>query len=177
MSEYRKTIPEDLYFLTLTVEGWVDVFTRRDYRDILVENLAHCQNKEGLEIYCYVIMSNHLHLIARRKGADLTELIGRFKSYTAKKLLEAIEQHPQESRKEWFIYLFQHFAKKNKQYSKHHFWHYSNHPTHLYSDEVILQKEKYIHDNPVRAGWVQEDWHWLYSSACPQSPLKIVSWH
>lgn len=70
MSEYRKTIPEDLYFLTLTIEGWVDVFTRRDYRDILVENLAHCQKKEGLEIYCYVIMSNHLHLIARRKGAE-----------------------------------------------------------------------------------------------------------
>lgn len=102
--------------------------------------------------------------------------MGRFKSFTAKKLLDAIEQHPQESRKEWFIYLFQLFAKKNKQYSKHHFWHYSNHPTHLYSDEAILQKEKYIHDNPVRAGLVQEDWHWLYSSACPQSPLKVASW-
>jgi len=84
MSEYRKTSPEDLYFLTLTVEGWVDVFTRKEYRDVLVTNLAHCQKQEGVEIYCYVIMSNHLHLIARRREAVLTELMGRFKSYTAK---------------------------------------------------------------------------------------------
>jgi REP element-mobilizing transposase RayT len=176
MSEYRKTSPENLYFLTLTVEGWVDVFTRKEYKDILVQNLAHCQKQEGLEIYCYVIMSNHLHMIARRERADLAELMGRFKSFTAKKLLEAIDEHPQESRKEWLGYLFQHFAKKNTQYSKHHFWHYSNHPTHLYSDEAILQKEKYIHDNPVRAGLVLEDWHWLYSSACPLSPLKTLAW-
>jgi len=176
MSEYRKTSPDDIYFVTLTVVGWVDVFTRKEYRDILVENLNYCQEKEGLEIFSYVIMSNHIHLLARRKEADLTELLGRFKSYTAKKILDQIQKHPSESRKEWLSYLFRHFAKLNNQYSKNHFWQYTNHPTIVYSKEVISQKESYIHDNPVRAGLVQEAHHWLYSSACPDSPLKVSEW-
>ena len=78
MSEYRKTYAGDLYFVTLSVVGWIDVFSRRDYKDILVENLGYCQQREGLEIYAYVIMTNHLHLIARRQDEALTELLGRF---------------------------------------------------------------------------------------------------
>ena len=85
MSEYRKTSPEEVYYVTLTVEGWIDVFTRNDYRIIIIDNLKHCQEKEGLEIYSYVLMTNHLHMIARRREADLAELLGRFKSYTSKK--------------------------------------------------------------------------------------------
>lgn len=87
MSEYRKTTPDDLYFITLTVVGWVDVFSRKEYKDVLVKNLKYCQQKEGLEIFAYVIMTNHLHLVARRQYGDLTELLGRFKSYTSKKIL------------------------------------------------------------------------------------------
>jgi putative transposase len=176
MSEFRKTSPDDLYYVTLTVAGWVDVFSRQEYRDILVQNLAHCQEKEGLEIYAYVIMSNHFHMIARRRDADLGELLGRFKSFTAKKILEAIEKNPVESRKEWLGYLFRHFAKANKQYSKHHFWQYDNHPTNVHSAQMSRQKEQYIHQNPVRAGYVLAPEHWLYSSACPDSPLKMADW-
>ena len=58
MSEYRKTRADELYFVTLTVTGWVDVFSRKEYKDILVENLGYCQQKEGLEIFAYVIMTN-----------------------------------------------------------------------------------------------------------------------
>ena len=176
MSEFRKTSPDDIYFVTLTVVGWIDVFTRQDYRDILVQNLSHCQEKEGLEIYAYVIMSNHFHMIARRKDADLGELLGRFKSFTAKKIIESIEANQRESRKEWLMYLFKFFAKLNKQYSKHHFWQYINHPTSVNSAMIFKQKVDYIHQNPVRAGLVLEPHHWLYSSACADSPLKILAW-
>ena len=100
MSEFRKTSDNDLYFFTLTVVGWVDVFTRPQYRQILIENLKYWQENEGLEIFSYVIMSNHLHLIARRKDADLIELLGRFKCFTSKKIIAAINEDPQESRKE-----------------------------------------------------------------------------
>jgi REP element-mobilizing transposase RayT len=106
-------MPGELYFVTLTVAGWVDVFSRKEYKDILLENLKYCQQKEGLEIYAYVIMSNHMHFIAKRLEGDLTELLGRFKSYTAKKILESIAKNPEESRKEWLLYLFNHFAKSN----------------------------------------------------------------
>lgn len=174
MSEYRKTTPGELYFVTLTVSGWVDVFSRKEYKDILIENLKYCQQKEGLEIYAYVIMSNHMHLIAKRLEGDLTELLGRFKGYTAKKILESITKSTEESRKEWMLYLFNHFAKTNTQYSKYHFWNYTNHPVLLHTNAVIDQKVEYIHQNPVRAGLVTEAEYYTYSSACADSPLVTV---
>ncbi|GAA4422626.1 transposase [Pontibacter saemangeumensis] len=173
MSEYRRTSPDEVYFATLTVVGWVDVFSRKEYKDILVENLKFCQEKQGLQLFAYVIMTNHLHLIARRQKADLTELLGRFKSYTAKKIIEAIEKNPQESRKEWLLYLFEHFAKTNTQYSNYHFWNYKNHPTLLHTNAVLDQKVEYIHQNPVRAGLVTEPEYYLYSSACADSPIRV----
>jgi putative transposase len=173
MSEYRKTEPSELYFITLTVVGWIDVFSRKDYRDIVVENLRYCQQKLGLEIFAYVIMSNHLHLIARRQEGDLTELLGRFKSFVSKRVLEAIKGNAQESRKDWLLYLFGHFAKSNRQYSDYHFWNYTNHPTLLDKNTIIDQKVEYIHMNPVRAGLVSEPEHYIYSSASPNSPLEV----
>jgi putative transposase len=102
MSENKKTYPDCLYFVTLTIVGWINLFDRDCYKQILVENLQHCQEKEGLEIYAYVMMSNHLHMIARRgNGQDLTELLGRFKSVTSKKFIKEINNNPQESRRDW----------------------------------------------------------------------------
>ena len=70
-----------------------------------------------------------------------------------------------ESRREWLLYLFGIFAKKNKRNAKHQFWQTDNHPIELYSTKVILQKLDYIHNNPIRAGWVDLAQHYVYSSA------------
>lgn len=78
-------------------------------------------------------------------------------------------------RKEWLIKLFKEAAKKNAQYSKHHLWQYTNHPTLLYSEKVINQKIDYIHNNLVRTGLVSESIYYKYSSACFDSPLKVVN--
>jgi len=174
MSQFRKTSPDDLYFVTLTVVGWIDVFTRTDYKNILVDNFSYCQKKEQLELFAYVIMPNHIHLIARRQDKDLNELLGRFKSYTAKKIIQAIETNPQESRKEWLLNLLQHFAAQNKQYRNFQFWQYRHHPTLLDSPEMVQQKIEYIHLNPVRAVIVTEPESYVFSSACPDSPLAIM---
>ena len=174
MSQYRKTTPDDLYFVTLTVVGWVDVFTRQAYKDILVENLQYCQQKEGLDLFAYVIMSNHVHLVGRRIDKDLTELLGRFKSYTSKKIIKLVETHPQESRRDWLLNQFQHFAIRNQQYSNYHFWQYTNHPVLLNTPQLLQQKVDYVHQNPVRAGIVTEPESYVYSSACPESPLKMM---
>ncbi len=66
MSEYRKTYEGGLFFITLTVVGWIDVFTRKEYADIIVENLEFYQKEKDLAIFAYVIMPSHIHLIVRR---------------------------------------------------------------------------------------------------------------
>lgn len=174
MSELRKTYAGGLFYLTFTVVAWADVFTRRLYTEELVKNLNYCQENKGLEIYAYVIMTNHLHLIASRKGEELlSDLIRDFKSYTSKRLLQLILENPQESRKEWLEMIFRFHGKSTKQNEVFSFWQKSSHPVPLWSAEVIQQKVDYIHDNPVRAGFVSEPHEWRLSSASIYSPIKV----
>jgi len=113
-------------------------------------------------------------MICRRRDKDLNELLGRFKSYTSKKFLFVIEGNLKESRKEWLLYLFSFFAKKNKQNSNYHLWNYTNYPTILFNNAAINEKRNYIHQNPVRAGLTINEYSYLYSSACLESPLKVL---
>ena len=45
---YKFHKPDGLYFITFATVAWVDVFTRRDYKDIVVESLRFCQKEKGL---------------------------------------------------------------------------------------------------------------------------------
>jgi REP element-mobilizing transposase RayT len=53
-----------LYYLTFQIVEWVDIFTRKEYKDIAINSFNFCRNNKGLELYAYVIMSNYIHLIA-----------------------------------------------------------------------------------------------------------------
>jgi putative transposase len=176
MSELRKTYSGGLFYLTFTVVGWADVFTRNIYTDELIKNLQFCQEQKGLEIYAYVVMTNHIHLIASRKDELLfSDLIRDFKSFSAKRFFELILQNPQESRKEWMEMIFKYHGKGTKQNKEFSFWQKTSHPVALWSVEVTKQKEAYIHQNPVRAGFVSEPQDWRLSSASPNSPIKVLS--
>ena len=65
--KYKFHNPEGLYFITFATVGWIDVFSRQIYRDLLIENLQYCQMEKGLELFAWCIMSNHVHLITRAK--------------------------------------------------------------------------------------------------------------
>ena len=64
---YQVDDQEGIYFVTSTVHQWADVFTRKLYVDIILDSLRYCQENKGLEIYAWVVMSNHIHLIVRSK--------------------------------------------------------------------------------------------------------------
>ena len=93
MGQKNQIIAEGIYFLTLTVEDWVDVFTRPAYRHILIDSLKYCQNEKGLIIYAWCLMSNHLHLIvASKEGHHLSEILRDFKKFTSKKIVQSISE-------------------------------------------------------------------------------------
>ena len=174
MSELRKANYDAVFFITLTVVSWVDVFTRKTYCDELVKNIQYCQKHKGLELYAYVIMTNHIHLIARQKGGRLNCLLRDFKSYSAKQLLAMIYDNPMESRRDWMKIVFQYNAKFRQQNAENMFWQKTNHPIDCYSRQIFQQKINYIHENPVRAGLVAEPGDWLYSSANLRSPIEVM---
>ncbi|MFN8350340.1 MAG: transposase [Flavobacteriales bacterium] len=174
MSERRKANVEGaLYFVTLTVLDWVDVFTRTELVEDLLVNIRYCQRHKGLELFAYVIMPSHLHLVVRRDEGLLSEWLRDFKSVTAKRILHLIETHPAESRSEWLLAHFRKRGQEQPQNREFAFWKKDSHPVELFTRSVIDQKINYIHMNPVKAGMVSEPGHYRLSSAHPDGPLVL----
>lgn len=161
---YQIKEQDKLHFVTLQVVEWVDIFSRENYRKIIIENLEYCRKNKGLEIYGWVIMSNHVHLLLKSNTEELSNTLRDFKSFTSKKILEAIE-NGNESRKEWMLKLFKDAAFKHKRNSEYQFWTHENHAEHIFSNKFMEQKLEYIHNNPVRAGIVEKPEEYRYSSA------------
>ncbi|WP_181309095.1 transposase, partial [Rufibacter sp. XAAS-G3-1] len=154
-----------LYYLTLTVVDWIDVFTRPVYRHIVLESLKFSQEKKGLEVYAWCLMSNHLHVIASAKeGKNLSDILRDFKQFTSRKITEAI-QVENESRKEWMLHRFRFAASVHAKSHHSKFWQDGNEAKEIHSNEFLQQKVDYIHQNPVRAEIVQEPEQYVYSSA------------
>ena len=153
------------HFITFAVVEWVDVFTRKDYRDIVLESTRHCQDKRGLLLHAWCIMSNHLHLISSAKNNDLSDILRDFKKFTSKQIIKAIQDNNHESRKEWMLEIFKKTGEANSRNSEYQFWRQDNHPIELYSPAFVFQKLNYIHNNPVEAGIVDKPEEYLYSSA------------
>ena len=164
-TSYRIGDQNALHYLTFATVGWVDVFTRKSYRDILIESFKYCQKTKGLELYAYVIMSNHVHMIARAKeGYKLSDILRDFKKHTSKQIIKTIETES-ESRREWILRLFLGAGQLNKKNTKYQLWRNDNHPIELSSSKVIDQKLEYIHNNPVESGIVVLPEEYIYSSA------------
>jgi putative transposase len=170
----RNASTDELYFVTLTVVNWIDVFTRRLYNDFVVQNLQWCQQHKNLNIYSYVIMTNHIHMVANVTNGSLGNVLRDFKTFTSKELLKLITNNEQESRRDWMLKSFEKAGKYNPLNINNQFWQNGNYPVLLYSPAVIDQKIDYIHENPVRAGFVGSAHEFWYSSANPETPLQII---
>ena len=154
---YQIKDQEAAHYVTFTVHQWVDVFTRPFYKDILLSSIKHCQDKKGLEVFAWVLMTNHMHMIVRSSTGKLSDTVRDFKKFTSTKLVEAIEGNTKESRRSWLLWLF----KKNGAIT---FWEEGFHPEEVYTKEFFDVKANYIHLNPVRAGIVEKEEEYLYSS-------------
>jgi REP element-mobilizing transposase RayT len=152
---------------------WVDVLTRPIYKDIIIDSLRYCQQQKGLLLYAYVIMNNHVHLIAAAKdGYKLTDILRDLKKFTSKKLFSAIEDNPHESRKSWMLWLFRSAGANNSNNQYIQVWQQDNRPIELSTVEMAQQRLDYLHNNPVKEGIVFEAHHYVYSSALDYSGGK-----
>ena len=164
-NKYKFRSYEDLYFTTQTVVNWADVFTRNLYKNIVIDSLKFCQEKKGLEIYAWVMMTNHLHFILGTHQNPLNEILRDFKSYTSRRIKDALYINNYESRRYWLTHMFEYEGHKNSNNEEWQFWQQDNHPIRLFNADITRQKLNYIHNNPVKAGFVEEPAHWVYSSA------------
>lgn len=170
---YKFHNPEGLYFVSFAVVYWLDVFTRNEYKDILLQSLSFCQKEKGMEIVAWCIMSNHMHLVFRScKGQHPALLLGDYKRFTSKAIVKAIKDNPNESRREFLLEQFRKAAENSSNVNDYQFWRHDNKPIELWSNAVIWEKVKYIHNNPVDAGLVYRPEDYVYSSAIDYTDEK-----
>jgi putative transposase len=105
--KYKFAEKNGAYFVSFATVYWIDVFTRVDYFDTIIESLEYCRKNKGMEIYGYCIMPSHIHLIFRSSFGDPSGLMRDFKGFTSRKMLKVIAENPQESRKEWSLKVFE----------------------------------------------------------------------
>jgi REP element-mobilizing transposase RayT len=140
------------------------MFTRKVYRDWVIESMDYCIKNKGMLLYGYVIMSNHINMIIESNQGNLSDLKRDFKKFTAKTILEKIQTEP-ESRREWMLERFKQATESHSRNKNYQFWQYGNHPEEIYSNKFIWSKLDYIHLNPVRSGIVEKASQYIYSGA------------
>jgi len=158
-SRYRIYDEQAPHFLTCTVLNWMPLFTRPQTVGIILDALRHRQEQNEWKVYGYVILENHFHMIVQ--AGNLTEELPRFKSYTARKLIDYL----QECHAEQLLQQLAFFRKEHKGDREFQLWEEGSHPQMIENGDVMRQKLEYIHHNPVKRGYVDEAIHWRYSSA------------
>jgi putative transposase len=164
------------YYMTFTIVGWIDIFSRQVYRDIFIDSLKYCQKHKALHLHAYVVMSNHVHLIVSvDEGHTISDFVRDCKKFTAKQILESIENSGIESRKDWMLHQFKYYASRHLRNEKYQLWEHDNHFIEVSSPAFTQQKIDYIHLNPVRAGLVYKPEDYIYSSASNYAEIdKII---
>jgi putative transposase len=157
-------VPEGMYFVTMAIVGWVDLFTRCELKHVIIDSLLHCQKEKGLVIHAWCLMPSHLHMIISTRQEPLPNIVRDFKKFTSKELVKTIERI-NESRKEWVLEMFGQVADHLKRVSNYKVWQDGNHPELLLSTKFMEQKLDYIHNNPVADEILDELEEYRYSSA------------
>ncbi len=164
-SKYKVGEEAIAHFVTFSIVGWVDVFSRECYKEIVIKSLQYCQEHKGLKLHAWVIMTNHVHLIVSSDTNKIENLVRDIKKYSSKQIIAAIQESKTESRKEWMLNLFSYAGKNNANNTNFQFWKQDYHPIELNSATKTKERLDYLHENPVKSGLVWEPWHYKYSSA------------
>jgi len=158
-SRYKIYEPTHPHFVTCTILNWLPIFTRKESVEILLDSLKHLQKEENLKLYAYVILENHIHLIVQ--SDDVAKSMRHFKSFTAKELLKLLHRENAET----LLKQFQFYKKAHKSDRTYQLWQEGYQPKLIQTDVMMIGKIKYIHENPVKRGYVDDATHWRYSSA------------
>ncbi len=158
-TRYKIIEEGNIFFMTNTIIEWIPVFINTEYFIAIIDSLKYCQENKDLELYAYVILDNHYHLIA--KAPELTKVIQSIKRHSAKQIINLLKK----DNKEWLLNQLAYYKKKYKIDSDFQIWQEGFHPEQIQNEKMLKQKIEYIHYNPVKRGLVTNPEDWLYSSA------------
>jgi len=162
MSRWKVVPDVKYYFVTTTVIHWQYVFTEIPCFDIIIESLKYCIKNKALHLHGYVIMLNHAHyLLSTDDEKNLSDIMRDFGTHTSRLLTEFLEQKKRFD----VLEVFREAAEADGRGSRYKVWQEGIHPIAIESERFFLEKLQYLHENPVRKGYVDRPEQWRYSSA------------
>ncbi len=149
----------DIFFWTATINKWMKLLLKDAYKDIIVSSLNYLSETGKADVFAFIIMSNHIHLIWRTNemnGKETTQ--GAFLKYTAHEFKRVLKKENPGGLADYAV------DANNKKYE---FWQRDSLAVHLYTKEVAYQKLDYLHGNPLAEHWqlVTDPCDYKYSSA------------
>ena len=147
---------EQVYFYTDTINNFSHLLADDHLKTIIINSWQYLVQNGLVEIYGYVIMPNHIHLlwnILKQNGKESPA--GSFAKFTAHQFRKYLMQTN--------AGLLQQY-KSNKEDRKLQFWKRDPLAIPISSETAFMQKLEYIHNNPVREKWMlckhAEEYRW-----------------
>ena len=164
MSNWRPTFdPNHLYFLTTAALNHLHLFERDSTKRLLLDTLDWLRLTGRLKLYGFVIMPNHLHLLAQFSADDpLPAVVRDYKKHCADRLLRQL-------RLEANTAVLDRLGTQvgNSERLRYHVWDEGYNAKDVVSEAFLLQKLEYIHNNPCQPHWhlAEAPADYLWSSA------------
>jgi len=157
-SRYKVLMNNQTYFATCAIINWISLFSKPEIAQIILDSLKFLQLENRLQLHAYVILENHLHLIA--SSSNLQKEIRNFKSFTARQIIEFLKEY----KVKYVLDQLKFYKKQHKKDQEYQLWQEGYHPQSIVGEKMCKQKLEYIHYNPVKRGYVDDPAHWRYSS-------------
>ena len=133
------------YFFTLSIENFVPLLKDDKLKEIIIESWQYLTTEKPIEIYAYVIMPNHIHLLwtmLALKGKETPA--GSFSKFTAHKFRKYLLNNRPELLEQFIV---------DKRDRSHQFWKRDPLAMPITGEKIFLQKLAYIHHNPIAEKW------------------------
>ena len=162
MSRWKIIPGVNLYFITTTIVEWQNLFTSIPSFEIIIASLKHCIEKKGLHLHGYVIMPNHAHYIASAEPPEkLSDIMRDFNRFTSHSITAFLEERQSKD----MLEVFRSSALEEARGNRYKVLQEGFHPVGIDTEKFFREKLNYLHENPVRKGFVEQPEHWKYSSA------------
>lgn len=162
---YRKKVkrfnePGHAHFLTFSCFQRLPLLSKDRTRTWFVQSLQAARNRYEFDIWAWVIMPEHVHLLIHPRPA----------AYSISAILSSIKRPVAADSLEWLQLHAPAFLKRltvqGTNRVRRHFWQAGGgQDRNIYDPRAAHQVIEYIHGNPVRRGLVQLATDWPWSSA------------
>ncbi len=132
------------YFITKCIESRRAILANPVAAETVIQSLVHLRGQGHIKLLAFVVMPDHYHAVfTLLPGQELSTIMRRVGSYTANRIRKVLDL-------------------------RHTIWQDDGFYDHACrNDDEVRDAVEYVHDNPVRKGFVAAPEEWVFSSAHP----------